>query len=90
MADLITDFGQLVRGNGGGSLAAWLDAASATALRGFAQGLRADRDAVQAAVQEPWSNGPVEGQINRLKLIKRQMFGRATFDLLRQRVLCTA
>ncbi|PWC56070.1 transposase [Azospirillum sp. TSO22-1] len=63
---------------------------SATALRSFAQGLAADLDALQAALQEPWSNGPVEGQINRLKLIKRQMFGRAKFDLLRQRVLCTA
>ena len=42
------------------------------------------------AVAEPWSNGPVEGQINRLKLIKRQIFGRAGFDLLRQRVLHAA
>ena len=46
-----------------------------------------DRQAVRAAIAEPWSNGQVEGQINRLKLIKRQMFGRAKFDLLRQRVL---
>jgi transposase len=39
------------------------------------------------AVRQPWSNGQVEGQVNRLKLIKRQMYGRANFDLLRQRVL---
>ena len=39
---------------------------------------------------EPWSNGPVEGQVNRLKLIKRSMYGRAKFDLLRQRVLHAA
>lgn len=39
---------------------------------------------------EPWSNGPVEGQVNRLKLIKRSMYGRASFDLLRQRVLLAA
>ncbi len=45
---------------------------------------------MRAAVAEPWSNGPVEGQINRIKLIKRQMFGRAKFDLLRQRVLQAA
>jgi len=38
----------------------------------------------------PWSNGPVEGQVNRLKLIKRSMYGRAKFDLLRQRVLYAA
>jgi len=66
---------------------AWLDTAAATGLGGFAAGLRQDRDAVRAAVAEPWSNGPVEGHINRLKLTKRQMFGRAGFDLLRQRVL---
>jgi transposase len=39
---------------------------------------------------EPWSNGPVEGHVNRLKLIKRPMFGRASFELLRRRVLCAA
>ncbi|TXM96366.1 transposase, partial [Methylobacterium sp. WL64] len=46
-----------------------------------------DEPAVRAAIVEPWSNGPVEGQVNRLKLIKRSMYGRAGFDLLRQRVL---
>lgn len=56
-------------------------------LRIFANGLRSDHDAVRAALALPWSNGPVEGQVNRLKLIKRQMYGRAKFDLLRQRVL---
>ena len=45
---------------------------------------------MRAAVAEPWSNGPVEGQLNRLKLIKRTMYGRAKFDLLRQRVLHAA
>jgi len=90
VADLINDFGKLLRRQSARSLAAWLEAASATALRNFAQGLAADLDALQAALQEPWSNGPVEGQINRLKLIKRQMFGRAKFDLPCQRVLCTA
>ena len=90
VADLINDLGKLLRRQSARSLAAWLEAASATALRNFAQGLAADLDALQAALQEPWSNSPVEGQINRPKLIKRQMFGRAKFDLLRQRVLCTA
>jgi transposase len=50
-------------------------------------GIKQDEAAVAAAITEPWSNGPVEGQINRLKLIKRQMFGRASFELLRLRVL---
>lgn len=45
---------------------------------------------MRAAIAEPWSNGQVEGQVNRLKLIKRSMYGRAKFDLLRQRVLHAA
>ena len=53
-------------------------------------GLRQDESAVRAAIVEPWSNGPVEEQVNRLKLIKRSMYGRAGFDLLRQRVLHAA
>lgn len=56
----------------------------------FAKGLQEDWAAVQAALQLPWSNGQTEGQVNRLKLIKRQMYGRAKFDLLRQRVLHVA
>ena len=53
----------------------------------FAYGLQKDISAVAAAVDTPWSTGQVEGQINRLKTIKRQMYGRAGFDLLRARVL---
>src|ERR1041385_779528 len=53
----------------------------------FAYGLRKDLLAVSAAVESPWSTGQVEGQINRLKMIKRQMYGRAGFQLLRARVL---
>ena len=57
-------------------------------FRGFSSGLIQDLDAVRNALLLPWSNGQVEGQINRRKLIKRQMYGRAGFDLLRKRVLC--
>lgn len=53
----------------------------------FAAGLRRDGAAVSAAVSLPWSNRQVEGQVHRLKLIKRQMYGRASFQLLRNRVL---
>jgi transposase len=53
----------------------------------FARGLRDDWEAVVAGLSLKWSNGPVEGAVNRLKMIKRQMFGRANFDLLRRRVL---
>ena len=57
------------------------------ALKSFVNGLESDLDAVTAALSLPWSNGPTEGNVNRLKLIKRQMYGRANFDLLRKRVL---
>ncbi len=53
----------------------------------FAYGLQKDLSAVAAAVETSWSSGQVEGQINRLKTIKRQMYGRAGFELLRARVL---
>ena len=56
-------------------------------IKSFAEFLRQDYDAVKAGLTLSWSNGQVEGQVNRLKLIKRQMFGRASFALLRARVL---
>ncbi len=56
-------------------------------LRAFAAGLREDWDAVQAGLTVPWSNGRSEGFVNKIKMIKRTMFGRAGFALLRQRVL---
>ena len=59
-------------------------------LNAFARGIMRDHGAVLAAFVEPWSTGPVEGQINRLKLLKRTMYGRAKFDLLRCRVLAAA
>ena len=71
----------------------WLARAAASPLppfRRFARGLRADYGAVQAAVTLPWSQGPIEGHINRLKMLKRQMFGRAHLDLLSRRFLRTA
>lgn len=71
-------------------MATWLADARGTALDAFARGITRDHDAVLAALVEPWSTGPVEGQINRLKLLKRTMYGRAKFDLLRRRVLAAA
>ena len=68
----------------------WLSSARGTELNAFVRGICRDHDAVLAAVVEPWSTGPVEGQINRLKLLKRSMYGRASHDLLRQRVLAAA
>jgi transposase len=80
----------LVRERRGDALAAWMTEASASgieALARFAQGLQEDLAAVTAGRTLPWSNGPVEGHINRLKLLKRQGYGRADVGLLRQRVL---
>lgn len=71
----------------------WLKAVEASGivdLQNFAIELRRQRKAVQAALTLPYSNGQTEGQINKLKLIKRSMYGRANFDLLRQRVLYPA
>ena len=56
-------------------------------LQGFCRGLRRDWEAVMAGLTLEWSNGPVEGQVHRLKMLKRQMYGRAGFTLLRARVL---
>jgi transposase len=67
---------------------AWLRRAqdcTTAALRRFAQRLASDYDAVRAALTAPWSSGQVEGQINRLKMLKRQMYGRAGLDLLAKR-----
>jgi transposase len=71
-------------------LDAVLTAADATPLAGFVAELRKDLTAVQAAVDTRWTTSPVEGQISRLKMIKRTMYGRAGFDLLRARVLRAA
>jgi transposase len=80
----------LVRERRGDALETWMTEAVASgieALARFAQGLQEDLAAVKAGLTLPWSNGPVEGHINRLKLLKRQGYGRAGFALLRQRVL---
>nr|WP_244561033.1 transposase [Azospirillum oryzae] len=74
-------------------LEAWLAEASScgiTAIQTFAAGLEQDGAAVRAALTLPWSSGQAEGQINRLKLLKRQMYGRASLDLLRSRTLLVA
>jgi transposase len=87
--DLAAEFAAMVRQQVAAPLAEWLTKAEGSGcaeLRGFAAGLRLDEAAVAAALAESWSNGPVEGQVNRLKTIKRQMYGRAGFELLRARV----
>jgi transposase len=90
---LVADFETLVRRRDRPGLIAWLeraDASSVPEIRSFATGLRRDRAAVDAALRSPWSNGQTEGQINRLKVLKRQMYGRAKLDLLEKRFLYAA
>lgn len=74
----------------GERLDVWLEeaeACGAPAMGNFAAGLRKDLDAVRAGITEEWSNGPMEGFVLKLKLVKRQGYGRAGFDLLRARML---
>ena len=82
----------MIREMRGDRLQQWMDADPAddvSALHSFVTGLRRDRDAVVTGLTQRWSSGPVEGHVNRLKTLKRQMFGRTNLDLLRRRVLAT-
>ena len=88
--DLAQDFATLVRQRQPERLDPWLKRATTSAVdavQRFAAGLYEDYEAVKAGVTLPWSTGPVEGHINRLKMLKRQMFGRARLDLLGRRFL---
>jgi transposase len=87
------EFGRLVRERRGCDLKARLTRTAASGmieLSVFVGGLRRDQAAVEAALTVEWSNGQTEGQINRLKFLKRQMYGRASSSLLRKRVLRAA
>lgn len=88
--ELAQGFAQIVRTLTPSQLEGWLiqaDSSNLPAFRRFAKRLREDYDAVKAGVTMSVSNGPVEGQINRLKMLKRQMYGRAKIDLLERRFL---
>ena len=101
MAVLVRRFVDLVRSNGDGNLRRraptllklWIRDAGASGVQAvatFAAGLQQDGPAIRVALATPWSNGQSEGHITKLKLLKRQMYGRADFDLLRRRVLLVA
>jgi len=87
LISLAREFRTFVRQKEADLLDEWVATARGSALAGFAEGLARDLAAVRAALSLPWSTGPVEGQISRLKTIKRTMCGRAGFELLRHRVL---
>ena len=90
-AELARAFAGMVRRRQAGEWEDWMTKAQAPGvareLCGFAVGLRQDEAAVRAALSPEWSNGPVEGHVNRLKLLKRRMYGRAGFELLHRRFL---
>jgi transposase len=86
---LVASFAALIRKTATGALGDWLARAEGSGcveLRSFATGLRQDEAAVTAAFTDDWSNGTTEGHVNRLKLLKRSMYGRAGLPLLRARV----
>jgi len=90
MRKLVFGFRAILRGGKVTTLHRWMEQACKTGIHSlvrFVRTLKLDLSAVEAAVSEPWSNGPVEGQLNRLKMLKRQMYGRAGIELLRARLL---
>lgn len=93
-ADLTNEFAQMIRNRTKACFQSWISAATQShiprAIRNFAKNLLRDHAAVEAALVQPWSNGQLEGQINRLKMLKRQMYGRANLKLLECRVLNAA
>ena len=88
--ELIQEFTTMLRERKGERLDAWLQKVEdqgVSELKSFAQGLKRDYDAVKAGLTLEWSQGAVEGHVHRLKLLKRQAYGRASFQMLRKRVL---
>jgi transposase len=89
---LVQEFARLLRERRVEGLDPWLQQAATsgvTEVKRFAQGLRRDEAAVRAAFSLSYSSGQIEGQVNKLKLLKRSMYGRAKLDLLRRRTLAT-
>jgi len=91
--ELAQEFTDMARERTGQKFDAWLTRATTSGITEFdrfARGLMDDRAAVEAGLTLEWSNGQTEGQVNKLKLLKRSMYGRAKFDLLRLRLLHAA
>ena len=87
---LVERFHRMARARTPEALPAWIADAKVSMLGPFGRGIAADQPAVSAALTEPWSNGPAERHVTKLKLIRRQMYGRGKLDLLRARLLATA
>ena len=90
LAGHVTEFAKILTGRHGDRLDDWIAAVEADDqpdLHSFVRGIKRDYDAVLNGLTMPWSSGVVEGNVNRLKMLKRQTYGRAAFPLLRKRVL---
>jgi transposase len=87
---LVEWFHTMIRGKTVEDLDPWIAQAKASLLTSFATGITKDKAAVSAAITRPWSNGQTEGQITKLKLVKRQMYRRGKIDLLQARLVATA
>jgi transposase len=85
--DLLDRFHRIIQHRKNDRLEQWIEDAKHGLMKSFASGIVQDQDAVKAALTEPWSNGQTEGQNTKLKLVKRQMYGRAGLDLLKARLL---
>ena len=85
--ELVASFQAMVRKKSLADLEPWLERARSSLVASFANGVVKDKAAVSAAITSPWSNGQTEGQITKLKLVKRQMYGRGKLDLLQARVI---
>ncbi len=85
--ELIAEFHLMIRRKAEAGLTSWIERARASLVASFASGVAKDEAAVRAAITLPWSNGQTEGQITRLKLVRRQMYGRGKIDLLQARLI---
>jgi transposase len=88
--EIVGGFQTIVRTRSLDALEPWLQRAEHSLVASFAGGVLKDKAAIIAAITLPWSNGQTEGQITKLKLIKRQMYGRGKLDLLEARVVGAA
>ena len=85
--EIVAEFHGMIRRRAAAELSPWIERACASLVASFARGVTNDEAAVRAAITLPWSNGQTEGQITRLKLVRRQMYGRGKIDLLQARLI---
>ena len=85
--ETIAQFHGMIRRKAAAELSPWIERARVSLVASFARGVTTDEAAVRAAITSPWSNGQTEGQITRLKLVRRQMYGRGNIDLLQARLI---